>query len=60
MDFRFTAEEEAFREEVAAFCAERGLPYCQATLLGSYAQAIRHLNGVGKLTRPGSPAQLPA
>jgi fatty acid desaturase len=45
---------------VAAFCAERGLPYCQATLLGSYAQALRHLNEVGKLTRPGSPAQLPA
>ena len=36
---------------VAAFCAERGLPYCQATLLGSYAQALRHLNEVGKLTR---------
>jgi hypothetical protein len=34
---------------VAAFCAERGLPY---------AQALRHLNEVGKLTRPGSPAQL--
>ncbi len=45
---------------VAAFCAERGLPYCQATLLGSYAQALRHLNGVGKLTRPGSAVQLPA
>ena len=44
---------------VAAFCAERGLPYCQATLLGSYAQALRHLNGVGKLTRPRSPARLP-
>ena len=39
---------------VAAFCAERGLPYCQATLLGSYAQALRHLNEVGKLTRPGA------
>jgi fatty acid desaturase len=45
---------------VAAFCAERGLPYCQATLLGSYAQALRHLNGVGKLTRPGSAVQFPA
>jgi len=45
---------------LAAFCAERGLPYCQATLLGSYAQALRHLNEVGKLTRPGSPVQLPA
>jgi fatty acid desaturase len=36
---------------VAAFCAEHGLPYCQATLLGSYAQALRHLNEIGKLTR---------
>ena len=39
---------------VAAFCAERDLPYCQATLLGSYAQALRHLNAIGKLTRPGA------
>jgi fatty acid desaturase len=37
---------------VAAFCAERGVPYCEATLLGSYAQALRHLNDTGKLTRP--------
>ena len=43
---------------VAAFCAEHGLPYCQATLFGSYAQALRHLNEVGKLTRPGSPVPL--
>jgi len=35
---------------IAAFCAEHGLPYCQATLLGSYAQALRHLNGIGRLT----------
>jgi fatty acid desaturase len=39
---------------VAAFCAERGVPYCQATLLGSYAQALRHLNATGKLTQPGA------
>jgi fatty acid desaturase len=39
---------------VAAFCAERGLPYCQATLLGSYAQALRHLNAAGRATRPGA------
>jgi hypothetical protein len=37
-----------------AFCAENGLPYCQATLFGSYAQALRHLNGIGKLTRPAA------
>ncbi len=45
---------------VAAFCAERGLPYSEASLPGSYAQVLRHLNEVGKLTRPGSAAQLPA
>ncbi len=39
---------------VAAFCAERDLPYCQTTLLGSYAQALRYLNTIGKLTRPGA------
>jgi fatty acid desaturase len=39
---------------IAAFCAERDLPYCQATLAGSYAQALRHLNTTGKLTRPGA------
>ncbi|MCW2932187.1 MAG: delta fatty acid desaturase [Actinomycetia bacterium] len=37
---------------IAAFCAELGVPYHEATLLGSYAQAIRHLNTTGKLTRP--------
>jgi len=39
---------------IAAFCAERDLPYCQATLLGSYAQALRHLNAIGKHARPGA------
>src|SRR5580693_5696847 len=37
---------------VAAFCADRGVPYCQATLLESYAQALRYLNATGRLTRP--------
>ena len=37
---------------VAAFCADHGVPYCQATLLESYAQALRHLNATGRLTRP--------
>ena len=39
---------------IAAVCAERDLPYCQATLLGSYAQALRHLNATGKYARPGA------
>ena len=32
---------------VRAFCQEHGLPYTEASLLGSYAQAIRHLHAVG-------------
>jgi hypothetical protein len=37
---------------IAAFCAERGVAYCEATLLGSYAEALRHLNATGRLARP--------
>ena len=36
---------------IAAFCAERGLPYAESSLLGSYSQALRYLNDVGKQTR---------
>ncbi len=32
---------------IREFCLEHGLPYCQATLAGSYVQALRHLNTVG-------------
>jgi len=32
---------------IQTFCAEHGLPYTQSSLLGSYAQALRHLNAVG-------------
>ena len=38
---------------VSEFCRQHGLPYCQASLAGSYAQALRHLNTVG---RPSSSA----
>ena len=31
--------------------AERGLPYAESSLLGSYAQALRYLNQVGRQTR---------
>jgi fatty acid desaturase len=34
---------------IAAFCAERDLPYSQASLPASYAQVLRHLNTIGKL-----------
>jgi fatty acid desaturase len=33
---------------VAAFCAERDVPYTQASLLASYAQALGHLAAVGR------------
>jgi fatty acid desaturase len=44
---------------IREYCLQRGLPYCQASLLGSYAQALRHLNAVGKLSRP-APGTPPA
>jgi fatty acid desaturase len=37
---------------IEAFCLQRGVPYCQASLVGSYAQAVRHLNAVGRPARP--------
>jgi fatty acid desaturase len=33
---------------VREFCQQRDLPYCQRSLLGSYAHALRHLNTVGR------------
>ncbi len=30
------------------FCQRHGLPYAQASLVGSYAQALRYLNSVGR------------
>jgi hypothetical protein len=44
---------------IEAFCRQQGVPYGQASLAGSYAQALRHLNTVGRPARPGTPA-LPA
>jgi fatty acid desaturase len=39
------------------FCRQQGLPYCEASLAGSYAQALRHLHAVGRPPgRPGVPA----
>jgi fatty acid desaturase len=37
---------------VAAFCEQQGLPYCQSSLAGSYAQALRHLNTTGRAAHP--------
>jgi fatty acid desaturase len=33
---------------IREFCRHEGLPYCEASLLGSYAQALGHLNAVGR------------
>jgi fatty acid desaturase len=33
---------------IREFCRHEGLPYCEASLVGSYAQAIGHLNAVGR------------
>ena len=32
---------------IREFCEQQGLPYCQASLIGSYAQALRYLHAVG-------------
>jgi fatty acid desaturase len=39
---------------VRAFCAHHGLAYAEASLFGSYAQAVRHLHTVGAPLRPGT------
>ena len=37
---------------IKEFCQQQGLPYCEASFGGSYAQALRYLNTVGKPPRP--------
>jgi fatty acid desaturase len=37
---------------VRAFCLQHGLPYHESSLVGSYAQALRHLDSVGPPRRP--------
>jgi fatty acid desaturase len=37
---------------ISDFCRQHGLPYCQASLLGSYAQALRHLHAIGAQAAP--------
>ncbi|MDX6395825.1 MAG: hypothetical protein QOJ73_6888 [Streptosporangiaceae bacterium] len=34
---------------IRAFCQQKELPYCETSLVDSYAQALRHLNSVGQL-----------
>ena len=38
---------------IRAFCQQRDLPYSQTSLVGSYVEALRHLNSVGKSAHPG-------
>jgi fatty acid desaturase len=33
---------------IREFCRHEGLPYCEASLVGSYAQALGYLNAVGR------------
>jgi fatty acid desaturase len=42
---------------IRAFCQHHGLPYTEASLFGSYAQAIRHLHTVGTPLRPAAAAE---
>jgi fatty acid desaturase len=37
---------------IREFCRQHGVPYCEASLVGSYAQALRHLAAMGRLSRP--------
>jgi fatty acid desaturase len=37
---------------VRAFCDEHGITYSEASLFGSYAEAVRHLHTVGAPLRP--------
>jgi fatty acid desaturase len=39
---------------IAEFCRERGLPYVQTSLTGSYAQTLRHLHAVGRNPQPST------
>jgi fatty acid desaturase len=37
---------------IRAFCRDHNLPYTEASLVGSYAEAVRHLHAVGAPLRP--------
>jgi fatty acid desaturase len=42
---------------IRAFCHDHGLPYTEAGLVGSYAEAVRHLHQVGAPLRPAAAAE---
>ena len=39
---------------IMEYCRQSGLPYCQASLVGSYAQALRYLADVGRSSGPSA------
>jgi len=39
---------------IQEFCQQRGLPYCQSSLVGSYAQALRYLGHIGRTAGNGA------
>jgi fatty acid desaturase len=41
---------------IRTFCQQHGLPYTEASLFGSYAEAVRHLHTVGAPLRPTAAA----
>jgi fatty acid desaturase len=40
---------------VRQFCQRHRLPYCQTTLIDSYAQTLRHLHTIGRNPQPSPP-----
>jgi fatty acid desaturase len=42
---------------IRAFCQDHDLPYTEASLFGSYAEAVRHLHDVGAPLRPAAAAE---
>jgi fatty acid desaturase len=41
------------QEPIRAFCDQRGIPYCETSLVASYAQVLQHLHAAGRpLTVP--------
>ena len=42
---------------IRTFCQDYNLPYTEASLFGSYAEAVRHLHAVGAPLRPAAAAE---
>ena len=44
------------QDMIRSYCQQQDLPYCETSLVGSYAQALSYLNSVAKSARPQSAA----